>query len=156
MSFGGEHHEFPCEEGPAVPLTESVPDGPEIAAAAAPADPVRVPLGRIAFSRSGDKGDVCNVGVAALSPELYPEILREVTAERVAEYFSSLVSGEVVRFRLDNLRAVNFMMRQALGGGGTVSLQMDTQGKTVGQGLLLMEIDVERALVEGLDARSSV
>jgi hypothetical protein len=156
VSFHGEDHEFPCEEGPAVPLSGVPEPHPEIAAAPAPSDPVRVPLGRIAFGRSGDKGDVCNVGIAALSAELYPEILREVTAKRVADYFSSLVAGEVVRFPMDNLGAVNFKMGQALGGGGTVSLQTDTQGKTIAQGLLLMEIDVERALLEGVAKRSSV
>jgi len=156
MSFGGEHYEFPCDEGPAVPAGEASSPVSPISAAPAPVDPVRIALGRIAYGRSGDKGDICNVGIAALSPEFYPEILRELTAERVAAYFSSVVTGQVLRFELDNLCAVNFMMREALGGGGTVSLQTDTQGKTAAQGLLLMEIDVERTLLEGFDREPTV
>jgi hypothetical protein len=156
MSVGGEHYEFPCDEGPAVPAGEASSTVSSISAAPAPVDPVRVALGRIAYGRSGDKGDICNVGIAALSPEFYPEILRELTVERVAAYFSSVVSGQVLRFELDNLCAVNFMMREALGGGGTVSLQTDTQGKTAAQGLLLMEIDVDSALLDGFDRAPSV
>jgi hypothetical protein len=107
----------------------------------------RVALARVAYSRSGDKGDSANVGVAALTPELYPELVREVTAERVAEYFRSNVKGPVMRYRLDNLGALNFLLRGALGGGGTVSLLLDQQGKTMAQGILNMEIDVAEDLL---------
>jgi hypothetical protein len=107
----------------------------------------RVALARVAYSRSGDKGDSANVGVAALTPDLYPELVRELTAERVAEYFRSNTRGAVSRFRLDNLCAMNFLLRGALGGGGTTSLLLDQQGKTLAQGILNMEIDVAEDLL---------
>lgn len=108
---------------------------------------VRVPLARIAHARSGDKGDLANIGVAALRPELYPEILREVTAERLQAFFRSNVKGPITRYRLDNLHAVNFVLQGALNGGGTVSLLLDNQGKTLSQALLTMEIEVDPALL---------
>ena len=113
---------------------------------------MKVRLVDIAHARSGDKGDVCNIGVIALSKDLYPDIVRELTAERVAEFYKSLAKGKVTRFRLDNLSALNFTMQQALGGGGTLSLQLDNQGKTASQGLLTMEIDVTASLLQGLAA----
>lgn len=108
---------------------------------------VCVPLWKVAYGRSGDKGDSCNVGIAALCPDLYPELVREVTSERVARHFASNVHGKVVRYRLDNLCALNFLMRGALGGGGTVSLLVDTQGKTAAQGLLMMEVQISEDLL---------
>jgi hypothetical protein len=144
MFFGGESVELPCDDGPSAPISrpEEPPPPP-----CAGGPRVRVPLGRIAHARSGDKGDVCNIGVIALTPELYPEIVREVTAERVAAFYRSLAKGKVTRYRLDNLGALNFTLQQALGGGGTVSLQLDNQGKTASQGLLTMEIEVAAALL---------
>jgi hypothetical protein len=107
----------------------------------------RVPLRRIAFARSGDKGDHANIGVAARSPAAY-EVLRAVlTPERVRERFADLVRGDVQRFELPGLRALNFLLRHALGGGGTLSLRVDHQGKTLGQGLLGLEIDVPEAVL---------
>jgi hypothetical protein len=100
-------------------------------------------LGEIAHTRSGDKGDTSNIGVIAFRPEDYPVILREVTPERVKAHFGDLVKGEVERFELPNLHAVNLLLHEALGGGGTVSLRVDAQGKTYGAGLLRMEIDVD-------------
>jgi hypothetical protein len=103
---------------------------------------VRVPLSQIAHTRSGDKGDTCNIGVIALDPRDYPVLLREVTAERVRQHFGSMVLGPVERFELPNLGALNFLLHQALGGGGTVSLRTDAQGKTFGAALLALEIEV--------------
>jgi hypothetical protein len=149
LFFDGKSEDFPCDVGAGAPIVK--PDeGPEPASASGPR--VKVPLGRIAHARSGDKGDVCNIGVIALSPELYPEIVRELTAERVGEFFRSLAKGKVTRYRLDNLGALNFTMQQALGGGGTLSLQLDNQGKTASQGLLTMEIEVAASLLEGAAA----
>jgi hypothetical protein len=104
---------------------------------------MRAPLGSIAHTRSGDKGDTCNIGVIAFRPEHYPVILREVTAARVKEYFQDLVKGEVERFELPNLGAINLLLHESLGGGGTVSLRVDAQGKTFGAALLGMEIEVD-------------
>lgn len=103
---------------------------------------MKVPLAQIAHCRSGDKGDVSNIGVIAYDPRHYPVLVRELTAGRVKEFFGSLVKGRVERFELPNLGALNFMMHEALGGGGTVSLRVDAQGKTLGAALLRMEIEL--------------
>ena len=104
---------------------------------------MRQPLGTIAHTRSGDKGDTSNIGVIAFRPEHYPVILREVTPERVKQFFGELVKGEVERFELPNLGAINLLLHEALGGGGTLSLRIDAQGKTYGAALLRMEIEVD-------------
>ena len=101
------------------------------------------PLGSIAHTRSGDKGDTSNIGVIAFKPEHYPIILREVTPARVKAFFGELVQGEVERFELPNLGAINLLLHGALGGGGTVSLRIDAQGKTYGASLLRMEIELD-------------
>jgi hypothetical protein len=104
---------------------------------------MKVPLGRIAHARSGDKGDIANIGVIAYRERHYPLLLREVTAERVRAHFGERVKGAVERFELPNLGALNFVLHEALGGGGTVSLRVDAQGKTLGAALLRMEIDAD-------------
>jgi len=103
---------------------------------------MKVPLERIAHCRSGDKGDVANVGVIARELRHYPILVREVTAERVKAFFGERVRGRVERYELRNLGALNFMLYEALGGGGAISLRVDAQGKTLGAALLRMEIDV--------------
>jgi len=103
---------------------------------------VKTALYDLAHARSGDKGDVCNVGVIARKPEYWPVLQREVTAERVAQWFGDWCKGGVERYELPNLQALNFVLRGALDGGGLVSLRLDTQGKTYGYALLRMEIDV--------------
>jgi hypothetical protein len=107
---------------------------------------MRVPLSKIAHTRSGDKGDTCNIGVIAYHERHYADLLREVTAARVQEHFGALVKGKVERYELPNLGALNFLLHEALGGGGTVSLRTDAQGKTFGAGLLGMLIDVSDPL----------
>lgn len=104
---------------------------------------MRQPLGKIAHTRSGDKGDTSNIGVIVFRAEDYPVLLREVTPERVKAFFGELVRGPVERFELPNLGAVNLLLHQALGGGGTVSLRVDAQGKTFGAALLRMEIELD-------------
>ncbi len=104
---------------------------------------MKQPLGTIAHTRSGDKGDTCNVGVIAFDPKHYPIIVREVTQARVKPYFGDLVKGEVERFELPNLGAINLLLHESLGGGGTVSLRIDAQGKTYGAALLRMEIELD-------------
>jgi len=106
----------------------------------------RVRLLALAHARSGDKGDTANVGLIALRPEYYPYLVREVTAERVAAHFRGVIRGDVVRFELPNLNALNFLLHGALGGGGTLSLKTDAQGKVFSTALLRMEIDVPEAL----------
>jgi len=104
---------------------------------------VKVPLSQIAHTRSGDKGDTCNIGVIALDERHYPVLVREVTVDRVKRHFGELVKGNVERFELPNLGALNFLLHGALGGGGTVSLRTDAQGKTFGAGLLALEIEMD-------------
>jgi len=111
---------------------------------------MKIALGRIAHCRSGDKGDTANVGVIAYREEHFPILAREVTADRVKAHFGALVLGDVARFELPNLGALNFLLHQSLGGGGTLSLRADAQGKTLGAGLLSLEIEVEEHEVAGL------
>jgi hypothetical protein len=103
---------------------------------------VKVQLAKLAHARSGDKGDTANVGLIALSDALYPILVREVTAERVKQHFRGICHGEVERFELPNLGALNFLLHESLGGGGTLSLMTDAQGKTFSTALLRMEIEV--------------
>jgi hypothetical protein len=104
---------------------------------------MRVPLARVAHTRSGDKGDTANVGVIAYDGRHYPALARELTPERVKAFLGPLVRGRVERFELPNLGALNFVLHQALDGGGTVSLRTDAQGKTYGAALLRMEIEID-------------
>lgn len=102
---------------------------------------MKIQLREIAHARSGDKGDNANIGLVALKPEYYPVLVREVTAERVKQHFAGLCAGEVERYELPNLQALNFVLHAALDGGGTLSLRTDSQGKTYGAALLRMEIE---------------
>jgi hypothetical protein len=103
---------------------------------------MKVRLVDITHARSGDKGDTANVGVIALEPEYYPVLVEQLTPERVKEHFRGICLGEVERFELPNLQALNFLLHESLGGGGTVSLRTDAQGKTLSTAMLRMEIDV--------------
>jgi hypothetical protein len=96
-----------------------------------------------AHARSGDKGDTANVGIIARRPEYYPILVREVTAERVKKHFEGVCLGEVERFEIPNLGALNFLLHESLDGGGTLALKADPQGKTYSSALLRMEIDVD-------------
>jgi hypothetical protein len=111
---------------------------------------MRIKLLQLAHARSGDKGDTANVGLIALREEFYALLVREVTAERVREHFRGLVKGGVERFELPNLGALNFLLHESLGGGGTLSLMTDAQGKTFSTALLRMEIDVPDEVARGL------
>jgi len=103
---------------------------------------MKIQLVKLAHARSGDKGDTANVGVIALRDEFYPLLVREVTAERVKGHFGPMVKGAVERFELPNLKALNFLLHGSLGGGGTVSLMTDAQGKTFSTALLRMYIEM--------------
>jgi hypothetical protein len=103
---------------------------------------MKVSLLDIAHARSGDKGDTANVGLIALREAGYPLLVREVTAERVKAHFGEIVKGDVERFELPNLRALNFLLHESLGGGGTRSLMTDAQGKTFSTALLRMYIEL--------------
>lgn len=107
---------------------------------------MKVKLDEIAHARSGDKGDASNVGLIAQTPELYEVLREQVTAERVKEHFREVCRGPVQRYELPNILALNFILHDSLGGGGTESLKNDAQGKTHAQGLLQMEVEVPERL----------
>ncbi len=128
----------PAAEPAASPaIRPEVPSGPRL----------RVRLDRLCHARSGDKGDTCNVGVAARSEAVYGWLLAELTAERVKTYFGEICKGAVERFEIPNLWALNFLLHESLGGGGTVSLRIDPQGKTMADALLMMEVEVPETLL---------
>src|SRR5258707_3078843 len=103
---------------------------------------MNIQLVKLAHARSGYKGDTANVGLIALCDEFYPLLVREVTAARVKEHFKDICKGEVERFELPNLGALNFLLHESLGGGGTLSLMTDAQGKTFSTALLRMQIEI--------------
>ena len=103
---------------------------------------MKIRLLDIAHARSGDKGDTANVGVIALEARWYPLIARSLTRERVAAHFRDVIEGDVERFELPNLTALNFLLHGALDGGGTLSLKTDAQGKVFSTALLRMVLDV--------------
>lgn len=111
---------------------------------------MKVQLVKLAHARSGDKGDTANVGLIALRDEIYPILVREVTAARVKEHFKGICEGEVQRFELPNIGALNFLLHESLGGGGTLSLMTDAQGKTFSTALLRMEIELSDDEASGL------
>src|SRR5438477_12578114 len=106
---------------------------------------MKVQLTKLAHARSCDKGDTANVGLIAFHDDFYPLLARNVTAARVKEHFKVVCKGEVERFELPNLGALNFLLHESLGGGGTLSLMTDAQGKTFSTALLRMEIEVDEA-----------
>jgi hypothetical protein len=109
----------------------------------------RIQLRYLAHARSGDKGDTANVGLIALRPQYYALLRDQVTTARVARHFHGVINGPVERYELPNLNALNFLLHGALGGGGTLSLKTDAQGKVFSTALLRMEIDVPEDLDVG-------
>ena len=103
---------------------------------------MKVKLRDIAHGRSGDKGDAANIGIIAYDEEAYQIIQKHLTAEKVKKHFEGICFGKVERFELPNINALNFILHNTLGGGGTVSLKHDAQGKTLASALLRMELDV--------------
>jgi hypothetical protein len=101
-----------------------------------------VKLREIAHSRTGDKGDTSNISVIAYRETHYPLLREQVTAERVKAHFAGVVEGDVVRYELPNIAALNFVMSRTLGGGVTRSLALDAHGKSLSSALLDLEIDV--------------
>jgi hypothetical protein len=102
----------------------------------------RIQLLKLAHARSGDKGNASNIGIIALKPEYYPILKEKLTVEAVRQHFAGICKGKVERFELPNLHALNFLLHESLGGGGTVSLRNDAQGKTLSTALLRLEIEV--------------
>ena len=103
---------------------------------------MKIKLIDIAHGRSGDKGDAANIGIIAYDEKGYKIIKEHLTVEKVKEHFKGICKGKVERFELPNIRGLNFLLHNTLGGGGTVSLKHDAQGKTLAAALLRMEIEV--------------
>lgn len=108
----------------------------------------KVKLIEIAHGRSGDKGNGSNVGIIARHPTIYPFLRKELTKERVKGYMKNICKGEVERYEMENIGALNFILNESLGGGGTVSLKLDAQGKTHASTLLRMELEVPEELLD--------
>lgn len=107
-----------------------------------------VKLLKIAHGRSGDKGNGSNVGIIARHPEIYPFLKETLTAKRVKEHMKHVCKGDVERYELPNIGALNFILNESLGGGGTVSLKLDAQGKTHASQVLRMDVDVPEELLK--------
>ena len=112
---------------------------------------VTVPMSKLVHARSGDKGDTCNIGVIARAPEIYPWMKKAITAPTVKRWFRGICKGRVERHEVPNLGALNFLLHESLGGGGTVSLRIDAQGKTLSHALLTMKVTVPQALVRAAE-----
>jgi hypothetical protein len=111
---------------------------------------MKIRLRDLAHARSGDKGDTANVGIIAYREEYYPLLVKYVSIDRVRKHFAGIVLGAVERSELPNLWALNFLLHNALGGGGTVSLKLDAQGKTLGSAMLRMELDIPDEELHGV------
>jgi len=111
----------------------------------------KVHLLKIAHGRSGDKGNGSNVGIIARHPDLYPFLVEKLTEDVVKEHMKDICKGKVERYELPNISALNFLLNESLGGGGTVSLKLDAQGKTHASTLLRLEMDVPDELLSKVD-----
>ena len=104
----------------------------------------------IAHGRSGDKGDTSNVCVFARKPEYYDLIIREVTPDILKQYFGDMVKGDIIRYEVESLSGINLVMHHALGGGATMSLRLDSLGKSMGSAVMRMKINVSKEELEDL------
>ena len=103
---------------------------------------MKIQLRQIAHGRSGDKGDAANIGIIAYDDKGYNIISKHLTADKVKKHFAGICHGKVERFEMPNIGALNFLLHNTLGGGGTVSLKHDAQGKTLAAALLRMELEI--------------
>lgn len=108
---------------------------------------MRVTLQHVAHARSGDKGDTSNIAVFAYEPELYPLLVEQLTAERFKRFYGGAIRGEVLRYPVEGLNAINFVCHGALGGGVSRSLCLDNYGKSLSAAVLGFELEVPDALV---------
>ncbi|MFS1525784.1 hypothetical protein ACL7TT_17010 [Microbulbifer sp. 2304DJ12-6] len=107
-----------------------------------------VKLQQLAIARSGDKGNISNIGIMARSRTIYLYLCEALTAEVVKAYFKEIAFGTVTRYMLPNLNAFNFVLEDSLGGGGTETLITDAQGKVYGAGLLHLKMDIPSELLD--------
>jgi hypothetical protein len=108
----------------------------------------------LAFARSGDKGDVCNVGVMAITPAVYAFLVKQLTPERIKEHFSGMVRGIVEVYPMPNINSIQVVLRQSLGGGATCTLRFDQTGKSMCTALLRLPLDAPDELIAEAGAAS--
>ena len=108
----------------------------------------QVMLKDLAFARSGDKGDVCNVGVMAMTPSIYEFLVKELTPERVKEHFKGMVKGDVEVYPMPNIDSIQLVLRRSLGGGATCTLRFDQTGKSMCTAVLRMTVDADDRLLQ--------
>ena len=112
---------------------------------------MKIKLSSIAYARSGDKGAHSNIGVIFINKKIYKWAIDYLTEDKIVKHFSHILNGKVQRFKLDNLNALNFILYDSLGGGGSESLLNDAQGKTHGQIMLMLVVDIPENIIEGLN-----
>ena len=137
---------------PDVPTQTSLKPDCSVAEVMAQPDGKAVALSTICLGRSGDKGDTSNIGMIARSPKAYAFIQKWLTAQRVKNYFQEICFGKVVRYNLDNLMALNFLLEESLGGGGTMTLRADAQGKTFAQALLRQRVCIPQDVLDDVQS----
>jgi hypothetical protein len=149
VQLAASEREIAIDIPPGYPFTEAVPEERHVEAPTLLGPFVEVPLSRLAFARSGDKGDSANIAIIARKPQFVAVLRNEVTPERMAAHFRHLVEGPVERFEAPGLHAFNFLLRNALGGGGMASLRIDPQGKAYAAMALEMGVAVPVGLLGG-------
>jgi len=108
----------------------------------------KIQLKELAFARSGDKGDVSNIGIMAKTKGIYDFLLKTITPEVVKTHFKGMIKGGVEIYPMPNIESLEIILRRALGGGATCTLRFDQTGKSMGQILLRMEVEVDQKLIE--------
>lgn len=108
----------------------------------------KVLLRELAFARSGDKGDVSDIGIMAKSKNIYDLLVKTLTPEKIKEHFKGMVKGDVEVYPMPNINSIEIVLRQALGGGATCTLRFDQTGKSMGQALLRLQVEAEDSLVQ--------
>jgi hypothetical protein len=117
----------------------------------------KIQLKELAFARSGDKGDVSDIGIMAKSKNIYDFLLKAITPERVKAQFKGMIKGDVEIYPMPNIDSIEIVLRQALGGGATCTLRFDQTGKSMGQALLRLEVDADEQLIqEAADVDTSI
>ncbi|MES2363209.1 MAG: acyclic terpene utilization AtuA family protein [Pseudomonadota bacterium] len=149
ISVDGQAIPFKEVFSPATPVHAEVPSAGALKTTGQ-GETRTVPLLRVAHGRSGDKGDMANIGIIARSDALYPVLQQELTTDKVRDYLAHVAKGEVSRYSLPGFNALNFTLENALGGGGVASLRYDPQGKALAQMLLDIPVNIPAALLENL------
>lgn len=117
----------------------------------------KIQLRELAFARSGDKGDVSDIGLMAKSKNIYDFLSKTITPEKIKEHFKGMIKGDVEIYPMPNIDSIEIVLRRALGGGATCTLRFDQTGKSMGQALLRLEVDADEFLIkEAADVDASI